>query len=48
VEADRIFVVDGPVWTSAGMTTGIDLALAMVEQDLATFQRKNTRSKSLI
>jgi transcriptional regulator GlxA family with amidase domain len=34
VEADRIFVVDGPVWTSAGMTTGIDLALAMVEQDL--------------
>jgi transcriptional regulator GlxA family with amidase domain len=34
VEEDRIFVVDGPVWTSAGMTTGIDLALAMVEQDL--------------
>lgn len=34
VEADRIFVVDGQVWTSAGMTAGIDLALAMVEQDL--------------
>jgi transcriptional regulator GlxA family with amidase domain len=34
VEADRIFVVDGPVWTSAGMTAGIDLVLAMVEQDL--------------
>jgi transcriptional regulator GlxA family with amidase domain len=34
VEADRIFIVDGPVWTSAGMTAGIDLALAMVEQDL--------------
>jgi transcriptional regulator GlxA family with amidase domain len=34
VEADRIFVIDGPVWTSAGMTAGIDLALAMVEQDL--------------
>src|ERR1700732_689602 len=34
VEADRIFIVDGPVWTSAGMTAGIDLALAMIEQDL--------------
>ncbi len=34
VDADRIFITDGPVWTSAGMTAGIDLALAMVEQDL--------------
>jgi transcriptional regulator GlxA family with amidase domain len=34
VVEDRIFIVDGPVWTSAGMTSGIDLALAMVEQDL--------------
>jgi len=34
VEEDRIFIVDGPVWTSAGMTAGIDLALAMAEQDL--------------
>jgi transcriptional regulator GlxA family with amidase domain len=34
LEADRIFIVDGPVWTSAGMTAGIDLALAMVEKDL--------------
>jgi transcriptional regulator GlxA family with amidase domain len=34
VEEDRIFIVDGPIWTSAGMTSGIDLALAMVEQDL--------------
>ena len=33
VEEDRIFIVDGPVWTSAGMTAGIDLALAMVEAD---------------
>ena len=35
VEEDRIFIVDGPVWTSAGMTAGIDLALAMIEQDLS-------------
>jgi transcriptional regulator GlxA family with amidase domain len=34
VEEDCIFIIDGPVWTSAGMTAGIDLALAMVEQDL--------------
>jgi transcriptional regulator GlxA family with amidase domain len=34
VEADRIFIVDSPVWTSAGMTAGIDLARAMVEKDL--------------
>jgi transcriptional regulator GlxA family with amidase domain len=34
VEEDRIFIVDGPVWTSAGMTAGIDLALAMIEDDL--------------
>jgi transcriptional regulator GlxA family with amidase domain len=34
VEADPIFVRDGSVWTSAGVTAGIDLALALVEQDL--------------
>jgi transcriptional regulator GlxA family with amidase domain len=34
VEEDRIFIKDGLVWTSAGMTAVIDLALAMVEEDL--------------
>ena len=34
VESDPIFVQDGPVWTSAGVTSGIDLALALVEEDL--------------
>ncbi len=33
MEEDRIFIIDGAVWTSAGATAGIDLALAMVEQD---------------
>lgn len=33
VEADRIFINDGPVWTSAGMTAGIDLMLAQIELD---------------
>jgi putative intracellular protease/amidase len=34
VEPDPIFVCDGRVWTSAGVTAGIDLALALVEEDL--------------
>jgi transcriptional regulator GlxA family with amidase domain len=34
VEADPIFVRDGSVWTSAGVTAGIDLALALVQDDL--------------
>jgi transcriptional regulator GlxA family with amidase domain len=34
VETDPIFVRDGPVWTSAGVTAGIDLALALVQEDL--------------
>ena len=34
VEADPIFIRDGAVWTSAGVTAGIDLALALVEEDV--------------
>ena len=34
VEEDRIFTIDGPIWTSAGMSAAIDLALALVEKDL--------------
>ncbi|MBO3744593.1 GlxA family transcriptional regulator [Streptosporangiaceae bacterium NEAU-GS5] len=34
VESDPIFVRDGNVYTSAGVTAGIDLALAIVEEDL--------------
>lgn len=33
VEADRIYVRDGRIWTSAGVTAGTDLALAIVEHD---------------
>jgi transcriptional regulator GlxA family with amidase domain len=33
VDPDSIFVRDGDVWTSAGVTAGIDLALALVEDD---------------
>jgi transcriptional regulator GlxA family with amidase domain len=33
VEADPIFIRDGHIWTSAGVTAGIDLALALVQED---------------
>jgi transcriptional regulator GlxA family with amidase domain len=34
VDADPIYLRDGKYWTSAGVTAGIDLALALVEEDL--------------
>jgi len=34
LESDRIFTRDGKVWTSAGISAGIDLALALVAEDL--------------
>ncbi|MCW5258130.1 helix-turn-helix domain-containing protein [Verminephrobacter aporrectodeae subsp. tuberculatae] len=33
VDADPIFIHDGNIWTSAGVTAGIDLALAIIERD---------------
>ncbi|MFI6867677.1 GlxA family transcriptional regulator [Nocardia sp. NPDC050406] len=36
VEPDRIYVQDGEIWTSAGVTAGIDLAMAMVADDHGT------------
>jgi transcriptional regulator GlxA family with amidase domain len=33
VVSDQIFVEDGPLWTSAGVTAGIDLALKLIEDD---------------
>lgn len=34
VNGDRIFLNDGGMWTSAGMTAGIDMVLALIEEDL--------------
>jgi transcriptional regulator GlxA family with amidase domain len=34
VDSEPIFVRDGSIWTSAGVTAGMDLALALVEEDL--------------
>ena len=46
VDDDRIFVSDGNVWTSAGMTAGIDLALALVEDDLGPEISQGHRQKT--
>ena len=34
VEVDRIFIADGQVWTSAGMTAGLDMGLGLGERDV--------------
>lgn len=45
VEPDRIFIEDDGIWSSAGMSAGIDLALALVERDLgAEIARRVARS----
>jgi transcriptional regulator GlxA family with amidase domain len=36
LEPDRIFVREGDTWTSAGITAGIDLSLALIEEDLGS------------
>jgi transcriptional regulator GlxA family with amidase domain len=41
VDAEPLFVHDGPVWTSAGVTSGIDLALSLVEADVGTAVAQN-------
>jgi transcriptional regulator GlxA family with amidase domain len=34
LECDQIYMRDGNVWTSGGVTAGIDLALALIEEDV--------------
>lgn len=34
LEADRIYIRDGGIWTSAGITAGIDMTLALIAEDL--------------
>ena len=48
VEEDRIFITDGPVWTSAGMSAGIDLALALVEKDLGADVARSVAKKLVV
>ena len=48
VEEDRIFINDGPIWTSAGMTAGVDLGLALIETDLGAEIAKAVARKLVV
>ena len=48
VEPDRIFIRDGAVWTSAGITAGIDLALALIAEDLGEAAAKRAAQQLVV
>ena len=48
MDEDRIFINDGPIWTSAGMTAGVDLGLALIENDLGPELAKAVARKLVI
>jgi transcriptional regulator GlxA family with amidase domain len=48
LDDDKIFVNDGPMWTSAGMTACIDLAIALVEADLGSAVAKAVARKMVV
>jgi transcriptional regulator GlxA family with amidase domain len=48
LEPDRIWVRDGAVWTSAGITAGIDLALAMIGEDLGEEIARRTAQQLVV
>jgi transcriptional regulator GlxA family with amidase domain len=47
VEADRIFIKEGRVWTSAGVSAGIDLTLALIAEDLGESKARSV-AKGLV
>ena len=48
VEEDQIYVQDGPVWSSAGMSACLDLALALVEADLGVDVARSVSRKMVV
>lgn len=48
MDEDRIFINDGQIWTSAGMSAGIDLGLALVESDLGPEVARSTARKLVV
>jgi transcriptional regulator GlxA family with amidase domain len=48
VEQDHIYVKDGAVWTSAGVSAGIDLALAMIAEDLGPEVAKDVAREMVV
>ena len=48
MDEDRIFINDGPIWTSAGMTAAVDLGLALIENDLGPELAKSVARKLVV
>ena len=48
LEPDRIYIKDGAVWTSAGITAGIDLALALIAEDLGDAIARRTAQQLVV
>jgi transcriptional regulator GlxA family with amidase domain len=48
VQADRIYIRDGAVWTSAGVTAGIDLSLALIAEDLGEAVAKRAAQQMVV
>jgi transcriptional regulator GlxA family with amidase domain len=48
MEQDSIFIADGPIWTSAGMSAGIDLALGLIEQDFGSALARSVAQKLVV
>jgi transcriptional regulator GlxA family with amidase domain len=48
LDADRIWVRDGPIWTSAGITAGIDMSLALIEEDLGAEIARRTAQQLVV
>ncbi|MFC3077479.1 GlxA family transcriptional regulator [Phenylobacterium terrae] len=48
LDAERIFIRDGDVWTSAGISAGVDLALALIEDDLGAEAARRTAQQLVV
>lgn len=48
LDTDRIFIRDGDIWTSAGVSAGIDLALALIEDDLGADVARRTAQQLVV
>ena len=48
LDADRIFVNSGRFWTSAGISAGVDLALALIEEDLGESIARQTAQQLVV
>ena len=48
LDSDRIFIKDGKFWSSAGVTAGIDLALALIAEDLGEHVARQTAQQLVV